>query len=261
MARLQEAFFSTICDKGVAVQKKGGRCDLVEFMGMQRSAKWVPPVPGAKEGPVVYGLQNSFCTDCYGCFAVKGKCSAKGSSNESRVVDFDLEYLPMEFSRDRELQSTEGATTQATIAAYLRKRSYPADAIIINQGVHDLEIEGLQVEDYVQRVHDNLQALKSSAQLIVWLFTSFTLDKDNEKIAAWNHAVHAMIAKNFSNVFILDSFQMSQVKNMHKDSIHMIPSFYVAEAQILMGFLSRQLSQEPSSEQTALPSSGIQIGS
>merc|ERR1740130_832739 len=218
----------------------------MEFMGMQRSAHWVPPIPDSKEGPLFHGLKNPFCTDCLGCDASQVQCATNGNSNQSRVVEFDLEYLPMEFSRDRELQSTEGATTQATIAAYLRKRSYPADAILIRQGFHDLELEGMQVEDYVQHVHDNLRSLKSSAQLIIWLSSSFTLSNDNKKIAVWNNAVRSMIAKEFSDVFILDSFKMSQVNNMHTDSVHMLPSYYDAEAAILMGFLSRHLFQEPS---------------
>merc|ERR1712100_491299 len=96
---------------------------------------------------------------------------------------------------------------------------------------------------------DNLRSLKSSAKLVVWLLISSILPNpafspgSNEQIATWNEAVGAMIAKEFPDVFILDLFKMSQVSNMHIDPVHFIPSYYFAEAKIVMGFLSRQLFQ------------------
>lgn len=263
MHKLREAMSSTICNKGTHFMKKGKgvvgtpNCDVLEYMGMSRSAAWVPPTPGSNEGPARFGLQHPFCQDCDYCAPVQLQCLAGESSNRSRFIDLDVEYVPMLFTTDRVLQSTEGATTQDTIAAYLRKRTPRADAIIMNTGTHELEdFHGMQAEDYVQRVRGNLKRLHGSAKLIIWILTNSQLKSAfsvgtqaewNEKIAAWNEAVRAMIVKEFSDVFILDVFKMSQMNNMRIDNVHMVPSYYVAEAQMILGFLSRRLFQDAGS--------------
>lgn len=75
-------------------------------------------------GPVGFGLEHPFCNDCSGCnsFIVK--------SQDGKHV---LEYISMEFAKDREF---DGIDSQSIVLNYLDK--VRPDLVVINPALHDL---------------------------------------------------------------------------------------------------------------------------
>ncbi len=75
---------------------------------------------------VIYGADHPFCTDCSGCNSFFMQCR-----------DISVEYVPIEFSKDRELQTPLYSTSQETVVGYLKQKKQKNNWIIFNSGLHD----------------------------------------------------------------------------------------------------------------------------
>lgn len=129
MFRLSQQFalsFRSIfenCD----VKKRASRCDVMEYFNLTRAKNWHPPEK-EKEGPSHFGLKSPFCTDCSGCNAFFMRC-----------INITIEYIPVEFSRDREYQTQLSSTSQETVIQYLRKENRQNSWVVMNSGLHDFD--------------------------------------------------------------------------------------------------------------------------
>merc|ERR1719494_1417948 len=91
---------------------------------MKRALQWSPPSTTV-EGPLKNGLENHFCSDCSGC---------RGFIYESPFMD--IEYIPVEFAKDVEVQTDDTRTTQETVAKYLKSTTRET-IVFVNTGLHD----------------------------------------------------------------------------------------------------------------------------
>jgi len=141
-----------------------------------------------------------------------------------------------------EFQSTSAATTQGTVAAYLRSKPV-ADVMFINSGLHDM-LGGIQMSDYVQNVRETLEALAPVSKTVVWVLISKPMPSfaEEAKVREWNKAICEMIAKEFPRILVLNAFKMSQVNDMHIDEVHLTPVYYKSVAKIMLGFAMQDAS-------------------
>eukprot|EP00494_Astrolonche_serrata_P030988 UN31257 len=135
---------------------------------------WVKPEKG-KEGPFKFGYSNPGCTDCFGC-------SNFLSSNEDR--SFELLYMSLEFSKDREFQTEDTFTSQETILKYISKNWIDKNDLnttkyyfLFNFGFHDMEAS-IGVDDFGDNIDWFLSIMTDHKQLnkidkeIIWLTIS-----------------------------------------------------------------------------------------
>lgn len=148
--------------------KSGGRCGMLGgYMGIQElpHAEYHKPNYTLLEGPVGNGLSNPGCADCSGCDAKLYRC------RDGTGRSIDLEYLPMEFVRDLELQSVVAGTTQENMLYYLsRDQSWHDSLVLLNAGIHDLVvIERLAGGD---AEFDKVEAMTESEFISITQFAS-----------------------------------------------------------------------------------------
>ena len=188
------------------------RCGLATYLGAPRADNWT--LPSAVQGPVKYGLQHHFCADCSGCDA---------------SLTANVEYIPVEFANDVEIQTNSLRTTQEVVGEYLSKNN--KDVCFVSAGFHDLAISNLTEHGYVKNVLRYISLLRDGCTRIIWKSMSATRDdtsfpQRNLQIRAWNKAVRASLP---TDVAFLDVYSTSASgKWKHADNVHMEWGYYRA---------------------------------
>jgi len=200
------------------VTKRSDICHTIEvLLMMERASFWYPP--SSTEGPLKSGLENHFCSDCSGCW---------GFVYESPFMD--IEYIPVEFARDVELQTADTRTTQETVAKYL-KASSRETIVFVNTGLHDCAILDCNFAIYEQNLESYLLLLTGIEHItVVWIQTNAVLGKPN--FPQQNDRVHHMnqLAARVSSYVgvssIVNTFDMSKhpwaLQNLFVDNVHLL---------------------------------------
>ena len=200
------------------------RCDWLQSFGIKPSKVWRMP-NRTREGPVAYGLDHHWCTDCSGC----NTFMAVPKSNEDNKLLMD--YIAVEFARDVEMQSVYGNTTQETLSRYLQLEGKLYSLCVINSGVHDMVISGLTTFDYILNVKEYLELVFPVCLHIVWIETTAPRgDKGYRQTVAvtreWNSALNSLLKTYFHHrVSVVHVFEKS-LKATHVDNIHLHVSWY-----------------------------------
>ena len=191
------------------------RCNWLQNFGIKKSTTWISPPKDA--GPVKYGLENNWCTDCSGC---KSRFSTgEGIANS---------YIAVEFAKDVEMQSEIGSTSQETLVNFL-KTHHKYELCVVNSGIHDQAIKYLTTQHYVANVKHYLQLLSLVCPQTVWIETTFP-KTDNylqtkTKTQEWNVAVNDMINLDFTGVYIIKVGNAS-IHWPHADNVHLDDEWY-----------------------------------
>ena len=163
------------------------------------------------------------------CFAC-GSCIAK--------LCGQVEYIPVEFAKDREIQTPILPTTQHIVGNYLSNT--PRDICIVNTGLHDMEINkgAMKTEQYVINVDLYMKLIRPGCKQIVWIHTSSVKGvekyihlQNNHRILEWNNAVEKMLLQKHPHIFIIDVFDFS--KQSHIDNVHLNAKYYDILAQFI----------------------------
>lgn len=218
---------------------RGTRCGLVEHLKLTpRQQRTSPDV--SVEGPLRFGLWNAGCSDCWGCNPEVVRCGQA-----------ELQYFPMEFFRDVEVQTPTWDHTQDVLFrekfVYLKERDDVN--IVIGGGVHDLSLSNVfQIVD--NTVDHLIDLLGSYAARKFWVTTTHI--DDEKQPPEWRHISNCASANrlrwivrhhiektNSSRFFVVDGFKMSlgeglTNQSLHEDGVHFQPSFYDALRDVLL---------------------------
>lgn len=199
---------------GARCTRTAGRCNLAEYLNITKGP-WVAPPPTC--GPTLFGLTHPWCSDCSGCNAFL-------CGNATRTV----EYLPVEYACDVEMQTATHVTTQAVVAHYLQHRRVPLLTCVANAGIHDERLGLNASESYSLFVRQYMALLVKACARIVWLTTSAArTDADLQKnwhMRAQNARVTAEMP---AYVNIIDVFNASHSGPFsHADNVHMNEKYY-----------------------------------
>jgi hypothetical protein len=245
------------------LQSAEWRCQVPEYMGFERSARWESPEEVFHElgtvGPHKYGLENHWCTDCSTCETQRYEQQVGGGNYQLT----SLEMLPMEYALDVEVQTVRGRTTQESAWAFVLDNYVKEDVMcIFNAGAHDaffIHASLLEVSEYTENVRKDLVALSEICSRVVWVGLADSRGgkpQTHGRLREMNDAVKEMWWKEFeglrreeNNVFFLDVFEITtpetsvlagegeggdsgETFDLHVDNIHLHPPFYdlVAEA-------------------------------
>lgn len=221
------------------VMKSGGRCGLLDtYYDIKQlpDQEYQKPNFSKLEGPVSNGLEHPGCTDCGGCDAFLSTCDY---SSQTTVT---LEYLPMEFVLDVELQSTFARTTQENILHYLaQSRGSLADSVlVVNAGLHDLLViaahnHGTNVEngmgEYLETLNLDTETVaiytEQYRQNVMWLAS---LLKDHNVSRAIFIATSAIKQPREKSNQIIRSFNMHARSVMESFGYDFIDSFALLDS-------------------------------
>ncbi|GKZ00277.1 hypothetical protein MPSEU_000980600 [Mayamaea pseudoterrestris] len=173
---------------------EGDRCRSNEMFGLDYpwNDTWVFPNHEAGEGPISYGLNYSFCSDCAGCYTSIRVCSLV---NESQTCLDHLNaanktqrqkrrrpivyggFLKVEFARDVEMQSSAYTTTQENIAAFVNAsynspglvRDWGKPICLISTAHHDAAIPNVTRGVYLSNIEWYIRILYPHCESIIWL--------------------------------------------------------------------------------------------
>jgi hypothetical protein len=191
--------------------KHATRCDFAQYLSVSKG-KWTKPPPTC--GPTDYGLQNPWCTDCSGCNAFL-------CENETHSV----EYLPVEFACDVEIQTARHVTTQSVVANYLRLARKRLTCVV-NAGIHDEILDAH--EPYTLFVMQYVAALQEACFDVVWITTSSvqtsSFAQKNERIATRNTNVLRAIPSMIKTIDVFNATNSGRFT--HADNVHMEPRYY-----------------------------------
>ena len=118
-----------------------GRCDLLNYYFLEKSANWTPPATivggaGQIQGPTKYGLKSHYCLDASGPY------NRQFASSSLNFMD----YLAVEYGSDVEHQSTITNTSQESAVHYMQWQLDEMlltreDAVcVVNTGIHDQKL-------------------------------------------------------------------------------------------------------------------------
>lgn len=209
--------------------KRSSRCSLLEYYGLQRGDTWIKP-NHSFEGPLAFGLENPFCTDCSGCDAM-----LMGSSPNEADAQWTYEYVPIEFARDREIQTGTSTTSQETIAEYI-SATYQRDLCIVNAGMHDVVLD-ITPDQFAQNTAEYLWFLSPHCKQIVWLLIGASLGQraqTHAKLTQFNNAVVDACGDLPPNAILFDVWSMSLPVELHADNVHHTPIYYSELGRLLM---------------------------
>jgi len=209
--------FKTFFPKG-SVTKRSDNCHTIEEMlMMERAAYWSPPT--STEGPLKNGLENNFCSDCSGCM---------GFLYESQYMD--IQYIPVEFARDVELQSSDTRTTQETVVKYLKATSRET-ILFVNTGLHDCAILDCNFTVYEHNLKWYMQLLVDIKHItVVWIQTNavqgmLAFPQKNDRIERMNQ-IAVGVCDDVGVVSIVNTFDMSKhewaLQNLFVDNVHLL---------------------------------------
>lgn len=212
------------------VAKRSSRCDLLEYYGLARATEWIAP-DDRLEGPVAFGLHNSFCTDCRGCNATL-RTVMDAATNDT----WTYEFLPVEFARDREFPTAAGATTsQEAVGQYLAA-TYPRDLCVLSAAIHDV-ILNITAVRFADNVLDYLDIVRPFCSKIIWLLPSASLDRPpqtHQRLLEFGRELETRCGRMGSNVLLFNIWDMSLPPELHVDNVHHAPSHYEALGKLLL---------------------------
>jgi len=205
--------------------KKSGQCGLMKYYGFERAKDWIWPNATLGEGPVAYGLNNTFCTDCGGCGSTLQ--AVLGKDGQEMVKSY--EYISVEFARDREQQTETTKTSQETLGLYLNT-TYVRELCVLGTGLHDV-ILNVIADQYASNVMELLGIVKPFCRQVVWLQTTATRNdpgrpQENRKLLQLNEAILGLCPLLGPDFLILDLWSMSLPRATHVDNVHGTPVFY-----------------------------------
>ena len=197
------------------------RCNVGQFLGMKTvpSENWSKPEYG-KEGPLAFGLSNPGCADCSSCTAWRNGEAAPS-----------VDYLPVEFARDVEIQTDATSTTQEAVGQYLARRG--REICIVSAGVHDLAIPNVTKDTFFRNVAFYTRQLKRGCAKIVWVTMSSVRGdaqrpQKNDIILKWNDG---LIRGDFPDIAAILSVYGMSTTFSHLDNVHLSPQYYLALAK------------------------------
>ena len=214
------------------------RCNWLQSFGIKPSKMWQKPNP-KKEGPVAYGLNNPWCTDCSGCNSYV--VFPIGKTLRQTILGTHLlamDYIAVEFARDVEMQSVLGNTTQETLSRYLQLQHKSYSICVLNMGIHDQEIRGFTAKDYVLNVKQLLELFVPVCLHIIWIEITAPKGDSNhhqtiEKTQEWNIELKSYLDTHpHLNVSMMCVFKKS-LKAAHQDNVHMHKSWYKEMARTM----------------------------
>lgn len=241
-------------EKGMMCQQRmAQRCKLNEMFDLEYAKKWKMPDFTKFEGPLKYGLQNHYCTDCSGCLSnfldcqVRDVGMAEPDKNlppcERKRLTYGG-YMSIEFARDVEMQSPRFSTTQENVAAYLHQswnelgskllREWGLPICVINTGNHDAMVPGITLLDFIKNVEWYLSLFKTECSHFIWLSNTSPNDDSSSYVQTeslmrqYDDAVKILISKSTSlkkMTSFINVFDAS-VKWPKSDHIHMDDMWY-----------------------------------
>ena len=169
-------------------ERTADRCEMAEVYGFEPAKEWKPPTffPNF-EGPVNYGSDHPFCSDCGGCETQFLHCNINKSANRNDIKKCKQKklayggYLKVEFARDVELQTEFYQTTQENTALYLKQHFNKPELVkewgkpicVILTGFHDMilliKTSHFELSRYVENVEWYLNVMKPECSHIIWL--------------------------------------------------------------------------------------------
>ena len=241
-----------------------GRCERMEEFHLSRLPtieEWRYPNFTIGEGPLVFGLENPYCTDCSGCESEVTACTILKDDNvdectadiiRQRDIDDSVSsytgpsyggFFSVEFARDVELQTVEYSTTQENlISKYIADQWNTVDLVlefgrpicVVSTGHHDVIVPNVTLDVYLYNVNWYLELLLQQCDYIIWTTNNAPLTDDYEQTVdgtyEWNMAVLHLLNSTANDmirnqVFFLDVFNAS-ITYPKDDNIHMNPSWY-----------------------------------
>ena len=185
---------------------------------------------------MAHGLKNHWCTDCSGCNSYV--VFPKGEKLQPGTHFLAMDYVAVEFARDVEMQSLLGNTTQETLSRYLQLEHKSYSLCVLNVGIHDQEIKGLRVEDYVLNVRQLLELFVPVCLHIIWIeMTAPRGDIGHHqtvpKTREWNIALNLYLETHRQlNVSMMRMFK-SSLNAKHVDNVHLDISWYIEMARTM----------------------------
>ena len=210
------------------------RCNWLDNFNITKKTNWTNPV-SRSEGPVGFGLTSNYCTDCSGCN------SRVYLGSNITINCFVQNYIAVEFSKDVEMQSVHGNTTQESLSHILY--SMPKyGACVMNSGVHDAAIKDMNGSTYVHNVQWYITLMLPHCSYVIWLDTTAPetdryLQK-RDRIAQWNDMTSDMIRSSFSQHLIMLHIFNASLLAKHDDNIHLHSSWYRSLNKLILHSLA-----------------------
>lgn len=253
------------------------RCNSMEQFHLTRlptTQPWELPDFSNGEGPVKFGYDHSYCTDCDGCDSHIVSCAISDDDTVERCNnDIDSTdpvtapfigpsyggYISIEFARDVELQTLAYGTTQENfLLKYIANEWNPPTIIrefgrpicVVGTGHHDAAVPNITLHVYLQNVQWYLELIMQQCDYIIWISNNApATDEYHQTVRGtyeWNIAVRDMFFlsnKNRSirsNIFLIDVFNASQTYD-HDDNIHMADAWYQSLASFLQNVMQNMI--------------------
>ena len=253
-----------------------GRCNTMEQFHLPRLPtiqKWQLPDFAIGEGPMKFGYDHPYCTDCDGCDShilsctisnnddvidnkVMEQCQRNHNNNSDSVAASYIGpsyggYLSVEFARDVELQTVTYRTTQENfLSMYIANEWNKPIAIhefgrpicVVSTGHHDVAVPNITLHVYLQNVQWYLELLIQQCDYILWISNNCpATDNYHQTIRGtneWNIGVRDLLLRSKANRSIRSKIFYMDIFNAsqtwaHDDNIHMSQTWY----KLLSSFL------------------------
>jgi hypothetical protein len=235
-------------------KRLASRCHLNQVFGLpyQPDRQWFPPNYTLGEGPVSYGLQNPYCSDCNGCSSELVVCTNLTNNNRTCPAStlktlYYGGYISMEFARDVKIQSPHFGTSQENIAlGFLNSTQWNQDLIsssfgptacILGGGFHDMRVPNITLSRFIANVKWYLRLLHPTCGHFIWVAntapatsTQHNFPQGYNRTLEWNTAVSNLLENTrdlrHKSTFV-DVFHAS-ISFPHADNMHMDPTWYRA---------------------------------
>lgn len=187
-------------------------CHRLSYFNMRPPAS--QPRPDHKQGEGPYGVSNQNCGVCADC-----KLGKIGSGS---TKPYGWEYLYVDYARDVEAPSSTTATTQETVALYLKNSAPTTRLCVVNGGYEDMAIPGITVDIFLRNLKQYLHLISPQCEAIVWFSIAATTIREtdmrrpqnNARIEHWNTLIMTMMTADpilANKVVYLDIYQASAV--------------------------------------------------
>jgi hypothetical protein len=219
------------------------RCGLKAFLGYKMGAAKPSKPKASGQGPAAnsFASQNPGCCDCRTCHpqrVVRQSNVANYARRSSYSGPGTLEYFPLEWAMDSNLQSDGFTTTQESLFdARSRALSVLVMQIPVPLEPADRSIEAFRVHlSWLFRRKDVM-----SAEELIWVTNLAPLGGNSEQlaaIAAWNKAAVDVVHDQRPGAVVIDAFGMSTAdlaqKYLYRDNNHMVAHFNKAVADMIV---------------------------
>ena len=223
-------------------------CNWLQSFGIKSSKVSRKPNP-KKEGPsadILMKPQRNGCT-------TETVLSNEITRNKTSVVFLKEEqlqrnipgtnFLSMDmitvcYAKDVEMQSVLGNTSQETLSRYLQLEHQIYSLCVLNMGLHDQKLIGLQTKDYVSNVIEFLELMSPVCLYIIWIETTAPRGDPNRpqtiaRTREWNVALYSYLdGHRHINVSMMRVFEKS-LKAPHDDNVHLHRSWYAEMARTM----------------------------